>query len=229
MNAAALETLWSCVTFLSCFRVFIQIWVLVDGEGLFVGTTHTLFGFTHSAWTHSLTGCVCACMRARVCLPPSCLPAADSVPPSFSLPPPPSFIRLFTGKTSTHSLSLWQGINAEPRQEQDWPLPVRTIHGPPLGVRLTGGYVEYSHFPRPVRLKPGWWTICWMSTSLSYVFTRNSPMIAALCYVFPPYAAVKHSYWNWSWFKRILFYNMHRRLPSSTGDEYLSGDEADAS
>ena len=65
--------------------------------------------FTHSASTHCLTVCVRLILRVCVCLPPSCLPASDSVPPSFSLLLLLLSLGLLTGKTPTHSLSLNPG------------------------------------------------------------------------------------------------------------------------
>ena len=118
MKAAAVETICHLV------GVFIEIWLLVDRRGgysffffffffFFAGMTQALFGFTHSASTHSLTVCVspsmCVCVCMCVCLPPSCLPASDSVPPSFSLLLLLLSLGLLAGKTPTHSLSLNPG------------------------------------------------------------------------------------------------------------------------
>lgn len=89
--------------------------------------------------------------------PPACLPASDSVPPSFSLLHLPLSLRLSPAKlqhTHTHThkhtdtratFPLNREINTKRRQEQDRTPPARTIHGPPLDVCLTGGYVDYLH------------------------------------------------------------------------------------
>lgn len=58
----------------------------------------------HTAWLRA-----CVSFDVCVCLPPSCLPASDSVPPSFSLLLLLLSLGLLTGKTPTHSLSLNPG------------------------------------------------------------------------------------------------------------------------
>ena len=108
MKAAAVQTACHLV------GVFIEIWLLVDRRGypvflsFFLQEWHKRC-FTHSASTHCLTVCVRLILRVCVCLPPSCLPASDSVPPSFSLLLLLLSLGLLTGKTPTHSLSLNPG------------------------------------------------------------------------------------------------------------------------
>lgn len=94
IKAAAVETICHLV------GVFIEIWLLVDREEVilfsifffFAGMTQALFGFTHSASTHSLTACVrlirCVCVSSSL-LPP-CIWQCPSL---FLSPPPPSLIR----------------------------------------------------------------------------------------------------------------------------------------
>lgn len=106
MKAAAVETICHLV------GVFIEIWLLVDREEVIL---FSFFFFLqewhkrclvlrippqHTAWLRA-----CVSFDVCVCLPPSCLPASDSVPPSFSLLLLLLSLGLLTGKTPTHSLS----------------------------------------------------------------------------------------------------------------------------
>lgn len=110
MKAAAVETICHLV------GVFIEIWLLVDREEVIL---FSFFFFLqewhkrclvlrippqHTAWLRA-----CVSFDVCVCLPPSCLPASDSVPPSFSLLLLLLSLGLLTGKTPTHSLSLNPG------------------------------------------------------------------------------------------------------------------------
>ncbi len=88
---------------------------LLTERDIFAGTTRALWGFTHSAWTLSLTVCVC--------LPPSCLPASDSVPPSFSLLLLLLSLGFAPAKHRHTPFPSNRGINTERRQEKDWPPP----------------------------------------------------------------------------------------------------------
>lgn len=109
MKAAAVQTACHLV------GVFIEIWLLVDRRGYPVFLSFFCRNDTsvvlrippqHTAW---LCACVSFCVCVCVCLPPSCLPASDSVPPSFSLLLLLLSLGLLTGKTPTHSFSLNPG------------------------------------------------------------------------------------------------------------------------